>query len=90
MLRLLSLPDDIKLLVENHSLSAATARALLFVADPQALAREAVRSGMSVREIEAAAHRMLGDAGAAKPAAKRGAAIPTSPRSRKNWASSSA
>ncbi len=71
MLRLLSLPDDVKLLVENRSLSAGHARALLAVADPLALAREAVRSGMSVRELEAAGQRMLREIGAAKPAAKR-------------------
>jgi len=70
MLRLLTLPDDVKQLVEARSLSAGHARALLAAADPIALAHEAVRSGMSVRQLEAAAQRARVETGEAKPAAK--------------------
>jgi ParB family chromosome partitioning protein len=76
MLRLLSLPDDVKLLVENHSLSAGHARALLGAADPMALAREAVRAGMSVRQVEAAAQHSHAAGGQPRPAAKRRHADP--------------
>lgn len=54
-LRLLGLPPSIRRLVESGDLNAGHARALLGVADPAraaALARQAVKEGWSVREVE--------------------------------------
>ncbi len=54
-LRLLGLPPSIRRLVEAGNLSAGHARALLGVADPARaadLARQAVKEGWSVREVE--------------------------------------
>ena len=55
MLRLLSLPDEVRGLLEDGTLSAGHARALLGAADPVGLAREAVEKGFSVRQVERAA-----------------------------------
>jgi ParB family transcriptional regulator, chromosome partitioning protein len=54
-LRLLGLPDEVKALLNDGRLSAGHARALLAAEDPAELAREAVRYGMSVRQVENAA-----------------------------------
>ena len=51
-LRLLTLPEDVKALLEAGKLSAGHARALLVARDPSALAREIVEKGLSVRETE--------------------------------------
>ena len=54
-LRLLRLPREVKELVEQGSLDAGHARALLALERPEqqaALAREAVRQGLSVRAVE--------------------------------------
>lgn len=55
MLRLLSLPDEVRGLLEDGALSAGHARALLGASDPVGLAREAVEKGFSVRQVERAA-----------------------------------
>ena len=54
LLRLLELPDEIRMLVETRALEMGHARALLTVAPPAAiaLARQAVEHGWSVREVE--------------------------------------
>ena len=55
MLRLLNLPASVRKLVENTNLTTGHARALLGVSDPvqlAELARRAVQSGWSVREVE--------------------------------------
>jgi ParB family chromosome partitioning protein len=52
MLRLLALPEPVKEMVQSGSLSAGHARALLTAPDPEALARNVVKSGMSVRMLE--------------------------------------
>ncbi len=52
MLRLLSLPEEIKQLVENKEISIGHARALLTAKNATALAREIVVKGLSVRETE--------------------------------------
>src|SRR5258708_24701238 len=52
MMRLLSLPDAVRELVESGALTAGHARALLNAADPVALAREIVRRGLNVRQAE--------------------------------------
>lgn len=51
-LRLLTLPEPVRNLVDDGALSAGHARALLAAADPVALAERAVAEGMSVRRIE--------------------------------------
>lgn len=52
MLRLLNLPDAILEMVVAQELSAGHARALLTADDPIALARLAVKNGLSVRDVE--------------------------------------
>ena len=55
MLRLLSLPDEVKTLVNEGKLSYGQARTLLSVGDEEqmlALARRTIREGLSVRELE--------------------------------------
>ncbi len=66
LLRLLDLPEDIKILLTMGDLSAGHARALLGAADPVALARKVVADGLSVRATEALA-------GAAKSKPRRAA-----------------
>jgi ParB family chromosome partitioning protein len=51
-LRLLDLPDGVRQLVESGELSMGHARALIGAADPDALARDVVERGLSVREVE--------------------------------------
>lgn len=59
LLRLLDLPPSVKAMVASGELSMGHARAILTAPDPEALAREVVASGLSVRETErlAAAER---------------------------------
>lgn len=66
-LRLLRLPAEVREMVEDRKLSEGHARALLAVVDPRqllALARQAILSAWSVRELEA---RVRGE----RPAGKR-------------------
>jgi ParB family chromosome partitioning protein len=56
-LRLLKLPGSVQELVRNGTLSAGHARALIGVADAEALAREVVRRELSVRDVEALVQR---------------------------------
>lgn len=51
-LRLLSLPEEIKSLVEKGDLSAGHARALIGAANAEALAAEIVAKGLNVRQAE--------------------------------------
>jgi len=51
-LRLRSLPNSVKALLEEGKLSAGHGRALLGAEDPDALAREAVKKQLSVRQVE--------------------------------------
>jgi ParB family chromosome partitioning protein len=53
MLRLLQLPTRIRQMLEEGQLTAGHARALITARDPIALAEEAARKGLSVREVEA-------------------------------------
>jgi ParB family transcriptional regulator, chromosome partitioning protein len=70
LLRLLDLPAKVQALVGAGQLSMGHARALITAADPEALAEEVVRRGLSVREAE-----KLAKAGKApKPRAPRAAA----------------
>ena len=52
LLRLLDLPDPVQQLVGSGELSMGHARALISSNDPEALASEVVRRGLSVRETE--------------------------------------
>ena len=52
LLRLLQLPDDVRELVREGTLSSGHARALITRDDASALAQEVVRRGLSVRETE--------------------------------------
>lgn len=51
-LRLLSLPDPVKRLLQDGSLSAGHARALLAAPDPVVLARQVLDRGLNVRQTE--------------------------------------
>ncbi len=53
MLRLLNLPELVKQDVRRGALTAGHARALLGVADPQAVALDVIARGLSVRQTEA-------------------------------------
>lgn len=52
LLRLLDLPEKVQTLVATGQLSMGHARALITAPDPEALADEVVRRGLSVREAE--------------------------------------
>ena len=52
MIRLLTLPDDVKVLIDEGRLSAGHARALIGADDISALARHVVSAGLNVRETE--------------------------------------
>jgi len=52
MIRLLDLPASVKQLLDARKLTAGHARALLTASNPQALAEEVVRRGLSVRQAE--------------------------------------
>ncbi|MEA1938553.1 MAG: ParB/RepB/Spo0J family partition protein [Pseudomonadota bacterium] len=54
-LRLLGLPEPIKILIDNEELSVGHARALITAVDPLALARHVVERGLNVRQTEALA-----------------------------------
>lgn len=51
-LRLLNLPDGVKILLEKGKLTAGHARALLNAGDPLALAEKVVAKGLNVRQAE--------------------------------------
>ncbi len=59
-LRLLKLPEPIKALLNDGMLSAGHARALLSVADPEAVARRVVAKGLTVRDVERVAQDEAG------------------------------
>jgi ParB family transcriptional regulator, chromosome partitioning protein len=61
-LRLLNLPDNVKSMVSDGSLSAGHARALLSVSDPGPLAQKIVAQGLSVRDAERLAQANARDA----------------------------
>ena len=57
MVRLLDLPETVKALVGDGTLSAGHGRALLAAADPAVLAETVVRLGLTVRQTEALVRR---------------------------------
>lgn len=72
MLRLLSLPDGVKTLLDKGDLSAGHARALVGQDNAEALAREIISKGLNVRQTE----KLVADAAGrpAKPAKAKAAA----------------
>lgn len=72
LLRLLSLPPEVRAMLEDGRLSMGHARALLGAPDPLALARRVIAGGMTVRATEALASEAKPDRG--KSAHKRNAA----------------
>ncbi|MEM9442192.1 MAG: ParB/RepB/Spo0J family partition protein [Pseudomonadota bacterium] len=52
LLRLLGLPDKVRLMVEHNQLSAGHARSLLNADDPLSLAETVVKRGLNVRQTE--------------------------------------
>jgi ParB family chromosome partitioning protein len=69
-MRLLTLPDSVKELLESGEISAGHGRALLNLPDPAAAAREVVKRGLSVRQTEDLAHRVAATGAAVAKAAK--------------------
>ena len=71
-LRLLSLPEPVRQLLEQGRLSAGHARALLTCTEPEAAARAVVERGLNVRQTEAlaSAERPAASAPPRKPPAK--------------------
>ena len=70
-LRLLTLPDQVQGLLRAGKLSAGHARALISAADPVALAELVVRKGLTVRQTEELARRVV-----ARKRPRRAAAAP--------------
>jgi ParB family chromosome partitioning protein len=70
-LRLLKLPDVIRDMLVDGSLSAGHARTLVTAIDPAGLAKKIIEEGLSVRQAEmlaqAPAEKPKGDAAIAKP-----------------------
>ena len=59
LIRLLDLPDKVKELVADDKLSMGHARALINAPDPVTLANQAVKQGLSVREVEKLVRKVL-------------------------------
>jgi ParB family chromosome partitioning protein len=62
-LRLLSLPDGVRMLVDSGALTAGHARALLMAEDPGGLAHKVVAEGLSVRATEKLAKKPTTESG---------------------------
>ena len=61
MLRLLTLPLQVKQLVQEGSLTAGHARALLSVEDPVTTAQQVIEKGLNVRQVEQLAREAQGN-----------------------------
>lgn len=61
LLRLLSLPDGVKEMLDNGDLTMGHARALITTPDPMALAKEIVAHGLTVRQAEDVSREVLGN-----------------------------
>lgn len=75
LLRLLTLPDEIKDYLDNEELSMGHARAILTSEEPLKLAKEIVKRGLNVRQAENLARTGVADAAPKKSSS-------TNPRSR--------
>jgi len=60
LLRMLSLPQEIREMLENNELSMGHARALIGVPGAVELAREIVKKGLNVRQVEQASREVQG------------------------------
>ncbi|TCR68947.1 ParB/RepB/Spo0J family partition protein [Bosea sp. BK604] len=69
-LRLSKLPDPVRRMVSEGAVSAGHARALLSVADPEAMAKKIVDEGLSVRDIERIVQEETRGEAKSAPAAK--------------------
>lgn len=65
MIRLLGLPDPVKRMMDEGTLSAGHARALLTAEDPIGLAKQVVERGLNVRQTEKLAQEAAGAVGSA-------------------------
>lgn len=65
LMRLLTLPDEVQGMLRDGSLSAGHARALINRDDAVQIARDAVRNGLSVRDVEQLTRKKRGKAGGA-------------------------
>ena len=70
-LRLLKLPDPVRDLIVDGSLSAGHARTLVTADDPAGLARRIIEGGLSVRQAEALAQQPPQNDNGPRPAPKR-------------------
>ncbi|MCO4317318.1 ParB/RepB/Spo0J family partition protein [Phyllobacterium sp. 21LDTY02-6] len=70
-LRLLKLPETVRDLITNGSLSAGHARTLITAEDPSGLANKIIRDGLSVRQAEALAQGEGGKPASGQKAAER-------------------
>ena len=70
-LRLLKLPDPVRDLIIDGSLSAGHARTLVTAEDPAGLARRIIEGGLSVRQAEALAQQPAQNDNGPRPAPKR-------------------
>jgi ParB family chromosome partitioning protein len=73
LLRLLDLPQPVRRSVADGTLSMGHARAVITAADPETLAAEAVRRGLSVRETERLARLAKSDGAPARAPRANGA-----------------
>ncbi|KAA5803834.1 ParB/RepB/Spo0J family partition protein [Alkalicaulis satelles] len=71
MLRLLALPSGVLSMLESGALTAGHARAVAASDDPEALARQIVDGGLSVRAAEQLARQAAGKTGAGRSAPER-------------------
>ena len=71
LLRLLSLPDEVRSMVEVGQLTAGHARALLNAANPSALASTVVQRGLNVRQTEMMVRLQKSDGGSDSPLAAK-------------------
>ena len=76
MLRLLNLPEPVKQMLDDGSLSAGHGRALLGASDALALARDVVRRGLNVRQTERLAAKAKPGRGIRRRGPKDGRAKP--------------
>jgi len=60
LLRLLSLPDEIREMLEKNELTMGHARALIGVPNAVQLARDIIRKGLNVRQVEQASREVQG------------------------------
>jgi len=58
LLRLLNLPDSVKAMINSGDLTMGHARAIITAKDPEGLAKEIIKKGLSVRQAEALAKKV--------------------------------